>query len=87
MELDTVHQSVFNILLDHKPEERLMRPEALERMRRNQPLADSSGRCSAAFFGAPPFPLVGLLSEPIKIVQASGLTMVLYEAGNLFRQL
>src|SRR5262249_40759150 len=37
--------------------------------------------------GAPPFPLMGLLSEPIKIVQAPRVTMVLYEAGNLHRQL
>jgi hypothetical protein len=35
----------------------------------------------------PPFPLAGLLSEPIKIVQAPRITMVLYEAGNMFRQI
>jgi hypothetical protein len=35
----------------------------------------------------PPFPLAGLLSEPIKIVQAPRMTIVLYEAGNMFRQI
>jgi len=32
------------------------------------------------------WPTVGLLSEPIKIVQATKETMILYEAGNLHRQ-
>src|SRR6202011_2700647 len=31
-------------------------------------------------------PVAGLLSEPIKIVQAPRETMILYEAGNLHRQ-
>jgi hypothetical protein len=34
-----------------------------------------------------PFPLAGLLSEPIKIIQASRLTLVLYEVGNSHRQI
>jgi len=33
------------------------------------------------------FPLPGLVSEPIKIVQAPRLTMVLYEVGGQFRQI
>src|SRR5947199_198385 len=32
-------------------------------------------------------PLAGLLSEPIKIVQAPRLTMILYEVDNLHRQI
>jgi len=31
-------------------------------------------------------PSAGLLSEPLKIVQAPRLTMVLYQVGNLHRQ-
>jgi len=31
--------------------------------------------------------VAGLLSEPIKIVQAPRMTIVLYEAGNMFRQI
>jgi hypothetical protein len=33
------------------------------------------------------FPLAGLLSEPIKIVQAPRLTLILYEVQNLRRQI
>jgi len=65
-----------------------VRPEILERMGRNGSLLDSDAACkpgAAAF--VPPFPLVGLLSEAIKIVQAPRTTLVLYEAGNLFRQI
>src|SRR5262249_17993659 len=79
MEIGTQHKYAFNILLDFKPEEAPIRPEALERMRKNPrpPLLDA---CTPGFsFG---FPLAGLLSEPIKIVQAPRQTMVLYEAGN-----
>ena len=37
--------------------------------------------------GIPGFPLAGLLSEPIKIVQAPRATLVLYEVQNLHRQI
>jgi hypothetical protein len=84
MEIGTQHKYAFNVLVDHKPEEGLVRPEALEKMRQNQARANG-GSCST--FTVAPFPLVGLLSEPIKVVQAPQLTMVLYEAGNLHRQL
>jgi hypothetical protein len=39
--------------------------------------------CSGVFG----IPLAGLLSEPIKIIQAPRITMLLYEAGNLHRQI
>jgi len=84
MEIGTQHRYSRNILLDFKPEDSPVRPEALERMRRSaaRPLGDA---CTPGFvFG---FPLAGLLSEPIKIVQAPHLTMVLYEAGNFHRQI
>jgi hypothetical protein len=84
MEIGTQHKYAFNILVDFKPEEAPIRPETLERMRRSgrPPLTDA---CTPGFsFG---FPLAGLLSEPIKIVQAPKLTMVLYEAGNVHRQI
>lgn len=84
MEIGTQHKYGFNILLDFKPEESPLRPAALERMRNtaNPTLRDA---CTLGFtFG---FPLAGLLSEPIKIVQAPKLTMILYEAGNFHRQI
>lgn len=85
MEIGTQHKYSRNVLLDFKPEEAPIRPETLERMRRSlgrPPLTDA---CTPGFvFG---FPLSGLLSEPIKIVQAPRLTMILYEAGNFHRQI
>ena len=83
MEIGTQHKYGFNILIDSQPEAALMRPEAARRM------ANREGRlndaCTPGFsFG---FPLAGLLSEPIKIVQAPKLTMVLYEAANFHRQI
>jgi hypothetical protein len=84
MEIGTQHKYFINILLDFKPEESLLRPAALERMRNPAP-AHLSDACTPGFsFG---FPLAGLLSEPIKIVQAPKLTMVVYEAGNVYRQI
>jgi hypothetical protein len=89
MELETVHKYALNILVDHPPEEGLVRPETLERMRTNPSVLDPLAPCKpgAAAAIVPPFPLMGLLSEAIKIVQAPRITMVLYEAGNLTRQL
>ena len=90
MEIGTQHKYAFDILVDQKPEEGLLRPATVEKLRQNAAAINLNG-CPAAGStlggGAPPFPLVGLLSEPIKIVQAPDLTMVLYEAGNLYRQL
>src|SRR5438132_13563504 len=81
MELSTIHKYALNILVDHPPEEGLVRPETLERMRRTGTFVDPEVACrpgTAAAF-VPPFPLMGLLSEAIKIVQAPRITMVLYE--------
>lgn len=84
MEIGTQHKYSVNILLDHQPEATMLRPEAVERMRKGNAshLADA---CTPGFsFG---FPRAGLLSEPIKIVQAPKLTMILYEAANFHRQI
>src|SRR6516164_4538184 len=83
MEIGTQHKYVFNILLDLKPGEVSMRPAAQEIMRRRAAENDPANVC----MGVPTFPLVGLLSEPIKIVQAPRTTIVLYEAGSLHRQI
>jgi hypothetical protein len=90
MEIGTQHKYAFDILVDHKPEEGILRPAAVERLRQSAAAVDRNG-CPAAAApvssAAPAFPIMGLLSEPIKIVQAPQLTMILYEAGNLHRQL
>jgi hypothetical protein len=82
MEIGTQHKYAFNILLDFKPEESPLRPEAAELMRRRA--AERGPQNSCEEVGG--WPRNDLLSEPIKIVQASGITMILYEVGNLHRQ-
>jgi hypothetical protein len=82
MEIGTQHKYAFNILLDFKPEESPLRPEAAEILKRaaNRNPAD-------VCMGHPGIPLADLLSEPIKIVQSPRLTVVLYEVDNLRRQI
>jgi hypothetical protein len=82
MEIGTQHKYAFNILLDFKPGESPMRPEAAELLKRaaNRSPAD-------VCMGHPGIPLADLLSEPMKIVQSPRLTVVLYEVDNLRRQI
>jgi hypothetical protein len=82
MELGTVHKYAINILADFKINEAPMRPKALEVLKRNAS-RDPAIVCSTV----PGWPLAGFLSEPIKIVQAPTITMVLYEAGSMHRQI
>jgi hypothetical protein len=74
MEVETVSKYAVNILLDFKPEQVQMRPQAAEIFRRRATGADSRGTCLP--IGVP---LAGLLSEPFKIVQSPRLIAVLYE--------
>jgi hypothetical protein len=81
MEIGTQHKYAFNILVDFKPEESPMRPQAMEILRRA-----ANRNPAEVCMGVPGIPVAGLLSEPIKIVQSPRLTMILYEVGNLHRQ-
>jgi hypothetical protein len=83
MEIGTQHKYAFDILLDSKPEEAMLRPQAVEILRRLAANRDPANVCMGVFG----FPLAGLLSEPIKIVQAPRLTLILYEVQNLRRQI
>jgi hypothetical protein len=83
MEIDSVHKYAVNILLDFKPEESPMRAEAAERLRRRASERNDADVC----MGIPGIPLASFLSEPMKIVQAPRLTLILYEAGNSHRQI
>jgi hypothetical protein len=83
MEVDSVHKYAINILTGFKPEEVSLRPEGVEAMRRRAAELDPANVCMEV----PGWPLAGLLSEPIKIVQAPRATIVLYEAGSLHRQI
>jgi hypothetical protein len=86
MEIGTQHKYGFNILIDFKPEDSPARPETVklfeERLKNPRAIDDCDP--TTLPFG---FPLQGLLSEPIKIVQAPRVTMVLYEAGANYRQI
>jgi hypothetical protein len=84
MEIGTQHKYGFNILVDVKPDGSIMRPAGaaiLQQRLANPPLE----QCGV--FTVPGFPLAGLLSEPIKIVQAPRITMVVYEVGGHARQI
>jgi hypothetical protein len=60
-----------------------MRPEAAETMRKRAANSDPANVCMDVIG----FPRAGLLSEPIKIVQSPRTTVILYEVGNLHRQI
>jgi len=83
MEIGTQHKYARNVLLDFKPEDSPIRPEATEAMRRRQAAA-LPGACTGG--AIPGFPIAGLLSEPIKIVQAPRVTIVMYEVAGAHRQ-
>ena len=81
MEVGTQHKYAYNILLDFKPGESPLRPEAAEIMRRRA--AEPVEVCK----GVPGIPLGDLLSEPIKIIQSPRETAILYEVENMHRQI
>jgi hypothetical protein len=61
-----------------------LRREAGEALRKQAAARRSGASVCSHAFGVP---MAGLLSEPIKIVQAPRLTMLLYEVDNLHRQI
>ena len=80
----TFSKYVRNILADFKPEDVPMRPEAAELLRKNATTAITpSVNCLP--LGLPVSDMHSYY--PFKIVQARGVTMVLYEAGNTYRQI
>src|ERR1700682_6241191 len=83
MEIGTQHKYGFNILLDFTPGASPMRAEAAEVMSRRAAKSNPADVCT----DVAGIPLAGLLSEPIKIVQSPRLTVILYEVGNLHRQI
>ena len=83
MEIGTQHKYSFNILLDYN-EADMLRPAARERMRMRAQNSEPAPLCVRR---PGHFIRADLLSEPIKIVQASRITMILYEAGDTHRQI
>ena len=84
MELDTIHKYAFNILVDFKPGEVQMRPAAENVMRRRAAERDPSDVCNGIPRG---LPAQNLLSEPIKIVQAPRVIVILKENSTVTRQI
>jgi hypothetical protein len=83
MEVGTAHKYGRNILVDFKPEESPLRPEATEIMRQRAGNRNPADVC----VGVRGFPNAGLISEPIKIVQSPRMSVIFYEVDNLHRQI
>jgi len=81
MEIDTVSKYAINILLDFKPEEAPIRPEAAEIMRQRKQTDFPPTHCLPIGI-----PMGAFVSEPIKLVQSPRMTVVLYE-GDAPRQI
>jgi hypothetical protein len=84
MEADTISKYAVNILLDFKPEESPMRPEAAELFRKRTAVETSFGVGTCLPGG---IPVDGLVSEPHKIVQSPRLIVVMYESDGTHRQI
>jgi hypothetical protein len=82
MEPDTISKYAVNILLDFKPEEVSMRPEAAEIFRRRATGVEDREVCLPIGI-----PVAGLVSEATKIVQSPRLTVIMYESDGTHRQI
>src|SRR5579862_5043445 len=82
MEADTVSKYAVNILLDFKPEESPLRPEAAELMRGRKPGTNPADSCLPMGI-----PFAFLVSEPDKIVQTPGLIVMMFESADAHRQI
>ena len=85
MEADTISKYAFNILLDFKPEDSPMRPEAAAVLRRRLP--GGSEALPATYCLPAGIPLSTLVSEVHKIVQTPGLIVILLEVDSAHRQI
>jgi hypothetical protein len=82
MEPDTISKYAVNILLDFKPDESPIRPEAAEILRRRAPGSNPADRCLPIGI-----PAAGLVSEPRKFVQSPKLIVIMYESDGTHRQI
>jgi hypothetical protein len=82
MEADTISKYAVNVLVDSKPGESPMRPEAAEILSRNKPGANPADRCLP--IGVP---AAGLVSELNRIVQSPKMIVILYESDGTHRQI
>src|SRR5579862_974161 len=82
MEPDTISKYAVNVLLDFKPNESPLRPEAAEIFRRRITGVEDREVCVPLGI-----PLAGLVSEATKITQSPRLTVILYESDGTHRQI
>jgi hypothetical protein len=82
MEIDTISKYALNILLDFKPEDTPMRPQAAEIFRRRAAGAEIQPFCLPLGIT-----IAGLVSEGTKIVQSPQLTVIMYESDGTHRQI
>jgi hypothetical protein len=82
MEADTISKYALNILLDFKPAESPMRPEAAPLLKQHAPGTNPADRCLPIGI-----PATMLVSEPDKIVQTPGLIVIMYESDGTHRQI
>jgi hypothetical protein len=83
MEIYTVHKYGMNALLEAKSGENLMTPAGEAAFQKRQQTRDAKDVCHNRYG----WPVLSLLSEPFKIVQAPKETMFLYEIDNQHRQI
>jgi hypothetical protein len=82
MEPDTISKYAVNVLLDFKPDESPLQPEAAEIFHRRITGVENREVCVPLGI-----PLAGLVSEATKIAQSPRLTVVLYESDGTYRQI
>jgi hypothetical protein len=82
MELEGVHKYGLNILMDLKPGESILTPAGDAAMKRRAAERRSDNVCHGEYG----WPVVGLLSEPFKLVQSPKETVIMYEIDDLHRQ-
>ncbi len=82
MEADTVSKYAINLLVDFKPEESPLRPEAEKVMRERAPGTNPADNCLPLGI-----PFASLVSEPVKFVQSPGLLVMLFESADAHRQI
>ena len=73
----------FNFFADYAPGQEPMRPEVRAQLEKGPP----GPQGPPTLCPLPTIPLEGLVPAPFKIVQTPRLTMVLYEADTVFRQI
>lgn len=83
MENEVVHKYGFNILIDFKPSEIPLTPEGEALMKRKNAERQVDNVCHGEYG----WPVLGLLAEPMKLVQSPKETVILYEIDHEHRQI